>query len=91
MEIRKLSKKMNHPDIACHDIEIDWNISRRLNAKTVWNRAMDGNIACYQFVKRRRDIFQTDNPPKLYYGKVGVLGYIVADDEFEEERYGKPE
>lgn len=45
---------------------------------------MEGNPACLNFIIRRHD-FKPDFPHKLYYGKVGGLGYVVAEDEFEEE------
>ena len=44
----------------------------------------EGNPACLNFV-RRRDDFRVNFPHKLYYGKVGAFGYVVAEDEFEEE------
>lgn len=32
----------------------------------------------------RRDMSELgSNKPKVYYGKVGCLGYIIAEDEFE--------
>lgn len=45
---------------------------------------VEGNWACHNFVMRRDD-FRHDFPYKLYYGKVGGLGYVVAEDEFEPE------
>ena len=47
--------------------------------------ASEGNPACLNFVMRRCDFTSDKFPHKLYYGKVGGLGYVVAEDEFKPE------
>lgn len=42
-----------------------------------------GNWACRNFLDRRDMSELGSNKPKVYYGKVGCLGYIIAEDEFE--------
>ena len=63
---------------------VDKDITDTLTNDVVFNKAMiEGNMACLNFVRRRQD-FKYNFPHKLYYGKVGGLGYIVAEDEFKE-------
>jgi|GEM_PF-3509415 len=82
MDVRKIKSSVTHQEIGGKDFIIDWDVSRRLTPASVLNRAKNGNIACYNFVNRRPD-FDEKFPYKLYYGKVGMLGYIVSEDEFE--------
>lgn len=42
-----------------------------------------GNWACRNFLDRRDMSELGSNKPKVYYGKVGCLGYIITEDEFE--------
>ena len=44
------------------------------------------NFATLNFILRRPD-FDINFPYKLYYGKVGNLGYVVAEDEFYDDVY----
>lgn len=83
MEIRTIKRSVTHQEIGGKDIRIDWDASRKLTAQSVMNRAKNGNWACYNFMKRRPD-FDENFPHKLYYGKVGILGYVVSEDELEE-------
>lgn len=80
----KIRKSVTHQNIGGQTIVIDDNVTKNLTAKTVINRAESGNIACQHFIARRPD-FDEDFPYKLYYGKVGILGYIVAEDEIFDE------
>lgn len=89
-EVRKIRRSVQHQGIGGKEIYIDKQVSRNLTPKTVYNRGMEGNWACYNFIQRRWDFDPEKFPYKLYYGKVGMLGYIVAEDELEEEwNYGK--
>lgn len=84
MKIKKLKKNIKHQDIGGKDFIIDDKISETLTNSDVFNKGMlEGNWACYNFIQRRPD-FKFDFSYKLYYGKVNGLGYIVAEDEFEE-------
>lgn len=80
----KIRKSVTHQNIGGQTIVIDENVTRNLNPKTIINRAESGNIACLHFIARRPD-FDENFPYKLYYGKVGILGYIVAEDEIFDE------
>lgn len=62
------------------------------NKSVKWNRehreklekaCFEGNYACKNFMNRRKD-FKYDFPYKIYYGKVGNLGYVVSEDELED-------
>lgn len=83
MDVRKIKTKVTHQEIGGKDFVIDWDVSRKLTPTSVLNRAKNGNWACYNFINRRPD-FDEKFPYKLYYGKVGMLGYIVSEDELEE-------
>jgi len=83
MNVRKIKRSVTHQEIGGKDFVIDWDVSRKLTAQSVLNRAKNGNWACYNFINRRPD-FDEKFPYKLYYGKVGILGYIVSEDELEE-------
>ena len=82
-DIRKIKKTVTHQEIGGQKIKIDWSVSKRLTPQTVYNRAMNGNIACLNFINRRPDFNPETFKEKLYYGKVGLLGYIVAEDDLE--------
>lgn len=84
MEIRKIKRQVMHQEIGGKDIRIDWEVSRRLTPQSVFNRANNGNIACKNFIERRPDFNPETFPYKLYYGKVGIYGYVVSEDELEE-------
>lgn len=83
MIIKKISKKITHQNIGGKDFIVDTYITPTLTNDEVFEQGMNkGNIACYNFIQRRKD-FSWDFPYKLYYGKVDGLGYIVAEDEFQ--------
>lgn len=82
MLIRRIKPHVTHQDIGGKSFEIDQVITNQLSNDNVFNSAMTGNFACYNFIKRRID-FNRNFPHKLYYGKVNGLGYIVAEDELE--------
>lgn len=84
METRIIKKSVTHQDIGGKVFKIDKEISATLNAEEVFYLALEGNWACKNFIDRRSDFDKNFNK-RLYYGKVGNLGYIVAEDEFEEE------
>jgi hypothetical protein len=61
---------------------VDKKITSELTNNKVLTEGFSGNIACYNFLKRRTD-FAIGFPHKLYYGKVHGLGYIIAEDEIK--------
>ena len=85
MRVKIIKNDVTHQDIGGRDFVVDEEITSTLSNSEVFKKAMiEGNIACMNFVLRRPD-FKYDFPHKLYYGKVGGLGYIVSEDEFVEE------
>lgn len=77
--IKKVKKSVTHQGIGGKEIRLELE----LDADTVFNKAVnEGNWACANFMDRRDD-FNYKFKHKLYYGKVGGLGYIVAEDELE--------
>lgn len=82
MKVRKIKESITHQGIGGCDFVIDEYITERLTNDEVFDQAMTGNFACWNFINRRDD-FNALFPYKLYYGKVGNLGYVVAEDEFE--------
>lgn len=84
MEIRKIKESVTHQGIGGCEFVVDEYITSILTNDEVFDQAMCGNIACLNFINRRPD-FNCEFPHKLYYGKVSCLGYVVAEDEFEEE------
>lgn len=82
MIVKKIKNSVTHQDIGGKDFIVDEKITETLTNDSVFNMGMSGNWACYNFIHRRLD-FRRDFPYKLYYGKVDGLGYIVAEDEFE--------
>ena len=82
MLVRKIKKGIIHQGIGGKDFIVDVDITKTLTPDEVFNRGVSGNIACYNFIQRRRD-FNSSFPFKLYYGKVNGLGYIVSEDELE--------
>lgn len=71
-----VDKKVTHQGIGGRPIVIEFAIS----ADDVFDKAMSGNIACWNFTDRRSD-FNYKFPHRLFYGKVGGLGYVVSEDE----------
>lgn len=82
-EKRIIKDSILHQDIGGKEFVIDEKITNQLTNDYVFNNAICGNWACWNFVHRRQD-FNHDFPHKLYYGKVDGLGYIVAEDEFKD-------
>lgn len=82
MLIRRIKPHIFHQGIGGKEIIIDVPVTSTLTNDEVFNRGVMGNPACYNFMKRRPD-FNRNFEHKLYYGKVGNLGYIVAEDELE--------
>lgn len=77
--IRRVKKTVTHQGIGGKDI----CLQLELDNDTVFNKAVnEGNFACMNFIDRRED-FNYQFKHKLYYGKVGGLGYVVAEDELE--------
>ena len=83
MEIKRIKKEITHQNIGGKKFIVDEEITKTLTNNEVFLKALDGNWACHNFVERRPD-FAYDFPYKLYYGKVDGLGYIIAEDEFDE-------
>ncbi len=82
MTIRKIKKDISYRDLGGKDFVVDYAVTNTLNNDEVFNNALCGNYACYNFLRRRPD-FNRNFPHKLYYGKVKGLGYIISEDELE--------
>lgn len=82
MEKRIIKKDVTHQGIGGKEFIVDEYVTNTLTNIEVFKNGMSGNPACLNFITRRPD-FKYDFPHKLYYGKVGGLGYVVAEDEFE--------
>lgn len=80
---KTLKKNIEHQGIGGQKIVLEFEVDRNEFLKKV----DEWNPACVNFYMRRQDLdFEDENfNHKLYYGKVGPLGYVVSDDEFEEE------
>lgn len=72
-----VDKKVTHQGIGGRPIRIEFAVS----ADDVFDKAMSGNPACFNFVHRRDDFNYNGFPHRLFYGKVGGLGYVVSEDE----------
>lgn len=79
-EQKRINKNVKHQGIGGKIIEIEFEVSK---TELLHKAQVEGNWACYNFIDRRPDI-KYDSPQKLYYGKVGTLGYVVADDELSD-------
>ena len=75
-----VSKEVHHQDIGGKRIILEFGLSV---GEVVQLSIIEGNWACKNFMDRRSD-FNYDFDKKLYYGKVGGLGYIIAEDELVE-------
>lgn len=76
----KVKNTINHQNIGGKEI----NIEKILTFEDVEYEAFNNsNIACINFLKRRTN-FNDILDKKLYYGHVGMYGYIVCEDELEE-------
>lgn len=72
------------------------HIEKELVLKEILKNAVDGNIACLNFVNRRPDLFNEDISAKrkashkkyYYYTKIwndfNYLGYVICSDEIED-------
>lgn len=92
-EVRLIKKSVTHPDV-CGDkiiiggkeFVIDEHDKRITDSLTNWEVLKRENYATSNFIERRPD-FNIDFPHKLYYGHIFYgdtnLGFIVAEDEFE--------
>lgn len=80
-ETYTLIDSIDHQDIGGKTIILEFGLSKAEVAQLGY---LEGNWACRNFIDRRKD-FNKDFKLKLYYGKVGNLGYIVAEDEFVKE------
>ena len=79
-----IKKSVTHQNIGGKVFIVDEAITNTLTNDEVFENAMmNGNWACRNFIDRRKD-FNCNFKYKLYYGKVDGLGYIVAEDEFED-------
>ena len=84
MIIKRIKKSVKHQGIGGQEFIVDEYITKTLTNGVVFDKGIHGNPACLNFIMRRPD-FKGSFPHKLYYGKVGGLGYVVAEDEFVEE------
>lgn len=75
---RKLKKNFKYRGLGGKQFRIEMEVTK----DEVFENAMSGNWACYNFMDRRKD-FKYNFPYKLYYGKIDGLGYIIAEDELE--------
>lgn len=82
LNIRKRVKgNITHQGIGGKEIRLEFEIKRK--AEVLEKACFEGNYACKNFMNRRKD-FKYDFPYKIYYGKVGNLGYVVSEDELED-------
>lgn len=79
MKTMRIKEYVTHQGIGGQEIRIEME----LTPDEVDERAMNGNIACFNFCMRRHDFLPEFNK-RLYYGHVGNLGYVVCEDELEE-------
>ena len=78
---KRVSKKVTHQDIGGKEIRLEFEIKD--HAEVLEKACFERNPACINFMNRRPD-FKHKFPYKIYYGKVGALGYVVAEDELED-------
>lgn len=76
---RIIKKEITHQNIGGQEFNIEMEVS---SDDVAFKGILQGNWACRNFIDRRPD-FDCTFPYKLYYGKVGNLGYIVSEDELE--------
>lgn len=76
----KVKEEITHQGIGGKDfiIEEEWDIDDVLMKGICY-----GNPACRNFIDRRGDEPLGVTRPRTFYGKVGNLGYVVAEDELE--------
>lgn len=76
---KRVKEEVKHQGIGGQTIVIE----RELTPDEVDEEARNGNWACYNFCMRRDDFLPEFNK-KLYYGHVGLYGYVVCEDEVED-------
>ena len=76
---RRIKDSLKYRDLGGKQFYIEFEVSKN---EVVEKALIEGNWACYNFMDRRPD-FNRFWTQKLYYGKVGALGYIIAEDELE--------
>jgi len=81
-EKRIIRKDIEHQDIGGKEFIIEMEVDKD---DVAFKGLLGGNWACRNFIDRRPD-FDCTFPHKLYYGKVGTLGYVIAEDEFEDSQ-----
>lgn len=74
----RIKKNVQHQGIGGKNIFLE----RKLTPDEVDCKAVEGNIACFNFCLRRDD-FSPEFNKELFYGHVGNLGYVVCEDELE--------
>lgn len=79
----KVKKSVTHQGIGGKEFIPDEYATKDLHEKGLVMLALQGNIACINFINRRPDDDYEIND--LMYGHVGNLGYIVSKDELEEK------
>ena len=80
MKYALIDKKVTHQDIGGKVIQIEKEFTFDDILDTNFNEMP---IAMYNFLMRRMDLSNKDGKLKVYYGHVGFLGYLVAEDEIE--------
>lgn len=78
---RKIKDSLKYRDLGGKTIRIE----REIPVRSLMDLASQGNWAVYNFIDRRPDITWA-YPLKIYYGHVGDLGYVIAEDELEESK-----
>ena len=68
---------VDHQDIGGKNIDIEF----RVDMFDVCYAGMQGNMACKNFVDRKGASGICVKYHEVFYGKVGNLGYIVAEDD----------
>lgn len=81
--VKIIKTSVTHQSIGGKEFVVDEKITETLTNDNLFTNAINGNWACYNFIMRRPD-FNAFFPYKLYYGKVDGLGYVVAEDEFDD-------
>jgi len=79
MKTRTIKETVTHQNIGGKEFIIEMEIDKD---DVAFKGLLGGNFACRNFIERRPD-FDCTFPHKLYYGKVGNLGYIISEDELE--------
>ena len=78
--LAKLVKNIDHQGIGGKYIVLDrYGLMSYLIDKPLHEMT----IAEYNYIKRRKDLYDLPDETKLYYGHVGTLGYFVSEDEID--------